>query len=177
MNSSKHAKGLLLINTGDGKGKTTAAIGTAFRALGHGMRVGMIQFIKGKWKTGERKLGERTPNLTWLTMGHGFTWESLDLDRDRAAARAAWNIASAWLLDGNYDLVVFDEITYVINYGFIPLDEVLSGLKDRRPDLHVILTGRAAPPELRAIADIVTEMQAVKHPYRDGVSAQKGIEF
>ncbi len=177
MNASKHAKGLLLINTGAGKGKTTAAIGAAFRALGHGMRVGMIQFIKGKWKTGERKLGERTPDLTWLTMGHGFTWESLDLDRDRKAARSAWDIASAWLLDGSYDLVVFDEFTYVINYGFVPLDEVLSALQARRPDLHVILTGRDAPVELITIADIVTEMQAVKHPFRDGVSARKGIEF
>lgn len=177
MNTSKRPNGLLLINTGDGKGKTTAAIGTAFRALGHGMRVGMIQFIKGKWKTGERRLGERTPNLTWLTMGHGFTWESLDLDRDREAARAAWDIARKWLLDESYDLVVFDEITYVINYGFVPLDEVLSTLQARRPDLHVILTGRDAPTELIAIADVVTEMQAVKHPYRDGVSAQKGIEF
>jgi cob(I)alamin adenosyltransferase len=177
VNSFKQPRGLLVINTGDGKGKTTAEIGAAFRALGHGMRVGMIQFIKGKWKTGERKLGERTPNLTWLTMGHGFTWESLDLDRDRAAARAAWSTASAWLQEDSYDLVILDEITYVINYGFIPLDEVLSGLKDRRPDLHVILTGRAAPRELNAIADIVTEMQAVKHPYRDGLSAQKGIEF
>jgi cob(I)alamin adenosyltransferase len=177
MNTSKRPNGLLLINTGDGKGKTTAAIGTAFRALGHGMRVGMIQFIKGKWKTGERKLGEQTPNLTWLTMGHGFTWESLDLDRDRKAARAAWDIAHTWLLNESYDLVVFDEITYVINYGFVPLDEVLSALQARRPDLHVILTGRNAPAELSAIADVVTEMQAVKHPYRDGVSAQKGIEF
>ena len=177
MSTARRTRGLILINTGNGKGKTTAAIGTAFRALGHGMRVGMIQFIKGKWKTGERKLGEQTPNLTWLTMGHGFTWESLDLDRDREAARAAWNIASAWLLDESYDLVVFDEITYVINYHFIPLDEVLSALQARRPDLHVILTGRDAPAELSAIADVVTEMQAVKHPYRDGVSAQKGIEF
>jgi cob(I)alamin adenosyltransferase len=168
---------LILLNTGNGKGKTTAAIGTAFRALGHGMRVGMIQFIKGKWKTGERKLGEQTPNLTWLTMGRGFTWESLDLDRDRAAARAAWNIASAWLLDENYDLVVFDEITYVINYGFVPLDQVLSALQARRADLHVILTGRDAHAELIAIADVVTQMQAVKHPYREGVPAQKGIEF
>lgn len=135
----------------------------------------MIQFIKGKWS--ERKLGEQTPNLTWLMMGHGFTCESLDLDRDQEAARAAWNIASAWLLNESYDLVVFDEITYVINYGFVPLDEVLSALQDRRADLHVILTGRDAPAKLSAIADVVTEMQAVKHPYRDGVSAQKGIEF
>jgi cob(I)alamin adenosyltransferase len=177
MSTARRTRGLILINTGNGKGKTTAAIGTAFRALGHGMRVGMIQFIKGKWKTGERKLGEQTPNLTWLTMGHGFTWESLDLDRDREAARAAWNIASAWLLDESYDLVVFDEITYVIKYGFVPLDEVLSALQARRADLHVILTGRDAAAELSAIADVVTEMQAVKHPYRDGVSAQKGIEF
>jgi len=106
---NKHAKGLLLINTGDGKGKTTAAIGAAYRALGHGMRAGMIQFIKGKWKTGERKLGEQTPNLTWLTMGHGFTWESLDLDRDPAAARAAWSTASTWFLEDSYDLVILDD--------------------------------------------------------------------
>jgi cob(I)alamin adenosyltransferase len=177
MSAAGRTRGLILINTGNGKGKTTAAIGTAFRALGHGMRVGMIQFIKGKWKTGERKLGEQTQNLTWLTMGHGFTWESLDLDRDRAAARAAWEIARAWLSDESYDLVVFDEITYVINYGFVPLEEVVSALQARRADLHVILTGRDAPAELIAIADVVTQMQAVKHPYRDGVSAQKGIEF
>lgn len=170
-------RGLILLNTGKGKGKTTAAIGTAFRALGHGMRVGMLQFIKGKWKTGERKLGEQTPNLTWLTMGHGFTWESLDLDRDRKAARAAWEVARTWLSDDSYDLVVFDEITYVINYGFVPLDDVLSALEARRPDLHVILTGRDAPAELSMIADVVTEMHAVKHPYREGVPAQKGIEF
>jgi cob(I)alamin adenosyltransferase len=131
----------------------------------------------GKWKMGERKLGEQTPNLTWLTMGHGFTWKSVDLDRDREAARAAWDIARAWLLDESYDLAVFDEITYVINYGFVPLDEVLSGLQARRADLHVILTGHDAPAELSAMADVVTEMPAVKHPYRDGVSAQRGIEF
>jgi len=177
MNAIRQTKGLLLINTGDGKGKTTAAIGTAFRALGSGMRVGMIQFIKGKWKTGERKVGEQTANLTWLTMGHGFTWESLDLDRDRAAAQAAWKTASSWLQTDDYDLVIFDEITYVINYGFVELAEVLDGLEGRRANLHVILTGRAAAPELIEIADIVTEMRAVKHPFREGMSAQKGIEF
>lgn len=177
MSTAGHTRGLILINTGNGKGKTTAAIGTAFRALGHGMRVGMIQFIKGKWKVGERKLGEQTPNLTWITMGHGFTWKSLDLDRDRAAARAAWSTARGWLQEDSYDLVILDEITYVINYDFISLDEVLSALQARRDDLHVILTGRDAPAELITIADVVTEMQAVKHPYREGVSAQKGIEF
>jgi len=169
--------GLILLNTGDGKGKTTAAIGVAFRALGHGLRVGMLQFIKGKWKTGERRLGEQTPGLTWLTMGRGFTWESEDLDRDRAAAHAAWQTAQEWLTDEAFDLVIFDEITYVVNYGFVPVGEVVAALQNRRDTLHVILTGRAAPPELIAVADLVTEMQAVKHPYSEGLRAQKGVEF
>jgi len=177
MNPSKHKRGLILLNTGDGKGKTTAAIGVAFRALGHGMRVGMLQFIKGKWRTGERKLGEKTPNLTWLTMGRGFTWESEDLARDRAAAVAAWEIACRWLAGDDFDVVVFDEITYVVNYGFVSVDEVVEALKSRREGLHVILTGRSAPAELVALADVVTEMRAVKHPYRDGVAAQRGIDF
>lgn len=177
MNPSKHKRGLILLNTGDGKGKTTAAIGVAFRALGHGMRVGMLQFIKGKWRTGERKLGERTPNLAWLTMGRGFTWESEDLAQDRAAALAAWETARRWLVGDEFDLVVFDEITYVVNYGFVPADEVVRALESRREGLHVILTGRSAPAELTTIADLVTEMRAVKHPYRDGVAAQRGIEF
>ena len=174
---SAETRGMMLLYTGNGKGKTTAAIGTVFRALGHGMRVGMIQFIKGKWRTGERKLGEKTPNLTWLTMGHGFTWESLDLDRDRKAARAAWDIACGWLLEESYDLVVFDEITYVVNYGFVSVVEMVEALESRREGLHVILTGRSAPAELTAAADLVTEMRAIKHPYRDGVRAQRGIEF
>lgn len=169
--------GLILLNTGDGKGKTTAAIGVAFRALGHGLRVGMLQFIKGKWKTGERKLGEQTPGLTWLTMGYGFTWESEDLDRDRAAARAAWQTAQGWLTGDTFDLVIFDEITYAVNYGFVALDEVVTALQHRRADLHVVLTGRAAPSELIAIADLVTEMRPMKHPYGEGVRAQKGVEF
>lgn len=173
----REERGLILLNTGDGKGKTTAAIGVAFRALGHGLRIGMLQFIKGKWKTGERKLGELTPGLTWLTMGRGFTWESEDLGRDREAARDAWRTARAWLAGGAFDLVIFDEITYVVNYGFVPVDEVVSALQNRRAELHVILTGRAAPPELIAVADLVTEMCPVKHPYRDGVRAQKGVEF
>ncbi|MGH7963351.1 MAG: cob(I)yrinic acid a,c-diamide adenosyltransferase [Candidatus Binatia bacterium] len=169
--------GLILLNTGDGKGKTTAAIGVAFRALGHGLRVGMLQFIKGKWKTGERKLGEQTPGLTWLTMGHGFTWESEDLDRDRAAARYAWQTAQGWLAGDDFDLVILDEITYAVNYGFVPIEEVVDALQNRRTGLHVILTGRDAPPELIAVADLVTEMRPIKHPYKDGVRAQKGVEF
>ncbi len=177
MDGPKRRQGLILLNTGDGKGKTTAALGVAFRALGHGMRVGMLQFIKGKWRTGERRLGENTSNLTWLTMGRGFTWESEDLARDRAAAAAAWETARQWLNGNDFDLIVLDEITYVVNYGFVPVEEVVAALKSRREGLHVILTGRAAHPELVALADLVTEMRAVKHPYRDGVRAQKGIEF
>ena len=173
----REERGLILLNTGDGKGKTTAAIGVAFRALGHGLRVGMLQFIKGKWKTGERRLGEQTPGLTWLTMGRGFTWESEDLDRDRAAARTAWQAAQKWLTNEAFDLVIFDEITYVVNYGFVPVGEVVTALQNRQDKLHVILTGRDAPSELIAVADVVTEMQPVKHPYRDGVRAQKGVEF
>ncbi len=142
---SKDTRGLILLYTGDGKGKTTAAIGTAFRALGHGMRVGVIQFIKGKWRTGERKLGEKTPNLTWLTMGRGFTWESEDLARDRDMAISAWDTAYLWLCGDDFDVVVLDEITYVVNYGFVPVDGVVAALKSRREGLHVILTGRAAP--------------------------------
>ena len=177
MNTFRRKPGLILLNTGDGKGKTTAAIGVAFRALGHGMQVGMLQFIKGKWLTGKRKLGENTPNLTWLTMGHGCIRESDDLAHDRAAAVAAWETARRWLASDDFDLVVFDEITYVVNYGFVPVGEVVGALKSRREGLHVILTGRAAPAELTAIADLVTEMRVVKHPYHDGVAAHKGIEF
>lgn len=173
----REERGLILLNTGDGKGKTTAAIGIAFRALGHGLRVGMLQFIKGKWKTGERKLGEQTPGLTWLTMGRGFTWESENLDRDREAARDAWRTAREWLAGGAFDIVIFDEITYVVNYGFVPVGEVVVALQNRRTGLHVILTGRAAPPEIITVADVVTEMHPLKHPYAEGVRAQKGVEF
>jgi cob(I)alamin adenosyltransferase len=157
-------------NTGDAKGKTTAAIGVAFRALAHGMRVGMPQFIKGKWRMGERKLGDNMPNLTLLTMGRGFTWESEDLARDRAAAVAAWETACRWLAGDDFDIVVLDEITYVVKYGFVSIDEVVGALKSRREGLHVILTGRSATAKLTVVADLVTEMRAVKHPYRDGVT-------
>lgn len=173
----KQTHGLIVLYTGNGKGKTTAAIGTVFRALGHGMRVGVIQFIKGKWRTGERKLGEKTPNLVWLTMGRGFTWESEELTRDRDMAISAWQTASGWLAGNDFDLVVLDEITYAVNYGFVPVDDVVAALKSRRNGLHVILTGRAAPAELVSVADLATEMQVVKHPYGEGLAAQKGIEF
>jgi cob(I)alamin adenosyltransferase len=155
-------KGLLLVYTGAGKGKTTAALGLVFRALGRGLKVGVVQFIKGKWKTGERTFAESIPGLTFLVMGRGFTWESDDLSRDRNAARAAW-IAARGLIDGGeHDVVVLDELTYAIHYGFVGLEEVLGALRDRPPHVHVCITGRNAPEELCALADLVTEMRAVK---------------
>jgi cob(I)alamin adenosyltransferase len=170
-------KGLLLVYTGAGKGKTTAALGLVFRALGRGLKVGVVQFIKGKWKTGERSFAESIPGLTFLVMGRGFTWESDDLSRDRNAARAAWIAARGLIDSGEHDVVVLDELTYAIHYGFVPLDEVLAALKDRPPQVHVCVTGRNAPEELCTLADLVTEMRAVKHPFEQGIPAQAGVDF
>lgn len=171
------ATGLVHVYTGQGKGKTTAALGVVFRALGRGMRVAVVQFIKGKWKTGERLFAETLPGLTFLVMGKGFTWNSDDLGQDRAAAVAAWAAAKALISSGEQAIVVLDEITYAINYGFIELAEVIASLAARPPHVHVILTGRNAPGELCARADLVTEMTAVKHPFTSGGKAQPGIDF
>ena len=173
----KPARGLLIVYTGQGKGKTTAALGTAFRALGWGQSVAFVQFIKGKWKTGERLFAEGLPRLTFLVMGLGFTWESDDISRDKQAARQAWDKSKELLAAGAHALVVLDELTYVINYGFVPLDEILEALKSRPPHVHVIVTGRKAPDALLALADLVSEMIPVKHPYQQGVPAQRGIDF
>ncbi len=171
-------KGLLIVHTGAGKGKSTAAFGLLLRALGHGMRAGVVQFVKGAWATGERAFLERFPDLvTFRAMGEGFTWETQDRERDIAAARAAWEAAKAMIADPSYRLVVLDELNIVLRYGTLPLDEVLQALKARPPGLHLVVTGRNAPPELIAEADLVTEMTLVKHPFREGVKAQKGIEF
>jgi len=175
--SEKRARGLLVVYTGDGKGKTTAALGAVFRALGHGLSVGVVQFIKGKWKTGERLLAERMPQLTFLVMGQGFTWESEDLSRDKRAAQEAWEAGRRLIASGAHDLVVLDEITYAVNYGFISLESVQAALVDRPPHVHVILTGRSAPEALVAAADLVTEMRPVKHPYERGIPAQPGLDF
>lgn len=174
---SRQSKGLLVINTGDGKGKTTAAVGTAFRALGHGMRVAVIQFIKGKWRTGERKLGEHTENLVWLTMGNGCTSHSTDIAKDRTAACSAWTKAQEYLLSEELDMLILDEILYAINMNFVSAEKVVAALKDRRPHLHVILTGRYAPAELIELADLVTEMRAIKHPLQKGEKGQLGLDF
>jgi cob(I)alamin adenosyltransferase len=169
--------GLLLVYTGQGKGKTTAALGLAFRALGRNLRVAMVQFIKGKWKTGERLFAETIPNLTFLVMGRGFTWESDDLSRDRAAAQAAWQQAAALIAAGEHPVVILDELTYVLNYGFVPVAEVLEALRARPAHVHVVVTGRNAPEALVELADLVTDMHNVKHPFDKGRKALIGVDF
>jgi len=171
-------KGLLIVNTGPGKGKTTAAFGLALRMLGHGRRVGVVQFIKGAWHTGEKDafaaFGER---VSWHTMGEGFTWETQDLARDVAAAGRAWDKGKELMADPGISLVVLDELNIALRYDYLPLAEVVAALKARRPDLHVVVTGRNAKPELVEAADLVTEMGAAKHHFSAGVKAQQGIEF
>ena len=171
-------RGLLIVHTGKGKGKSTAAFGLVMRCLGHGMRVGIVQFVKGAWETGERTLLSRFPDLvTCRAMGEGFTWETQDRARDIAAARAAWDAAKAMIADPSYRLVLLDELNIVLRYDYLPLDEVIAVLKAKPRDLHVVVTGRNAPPALVDLADLVTEMTLVKHPFRAGVRAQRGIEF
>jgi cob(I)alamin adenosyltransferase len=171
-------RGLLIVHTGAGKGKTTAAFGMVLRCLGHGMRVGVVQFVKGAWTTGERTVLARFPELvTCRAMGEGFTWDTQDRARDIAAARAAWEAAQAMIADPSYRLVLLDELNIVLRYDYLPLDEVVAALRARPRDLHVVVTGRNAPAELVAAADLVTEMTLVKHPFRAGVKAQAGIEF
>jgi cob(I)alamin adenosyltransferase len=170
-------RGLLVVYTGAGKGKTTAALGMVFRALGHGLRVSVVQFIKGKWKTGERLYAEKIPELRFFVMGLGFTWESDDLSRDKAAAQAAWASARAEITSGERDLVVLDELTYAFHYDFVPLGEVLDVLRQRPPHVHVVITGRNAPEELVLLADTVTEMTLRKHPFANGRKAAIGVDF
>jgi cob(I)alamin adenosyltransferase len=172
-------KGLLIVHTGNGKGKTTAALGLAFRALGQGMKVGIVQFIKGAIPTGEASLAARLNlPIEMHTMGDGFTWNTQDRTQDIASAGAGWAKAIALLRDPSFGLVVLDELNVVLGYEYLPLEEVLTELKNKRPDLHVVITGRNAKPELIELADLVTEMKLVKHPYREQrVKPQKGIEF
>lgn len=171
-------KALLIVHTGPGKGKSTAAFGLLLRALGHGWPVGVVQFIKGAWDTGERRALERFTDLvSWYTMGEGFTWETQDRERDRAAARAAWEKARELMARPEVRLIVLDELNIALRYDYLPLDEVLAAFAARRSDLHVVVTGRNAKPELLAAADLVTEMSLVKHPFAAGVRAQAGIEF
>ncbi len=171
-------KGLIIVHTGKGKGKSTAAFGLVFRALGNGMRVAVVQFVKGAWETGERAALERFDDqLTINTMGEGFTWETQDRQRDIAAARAAWELAKTHIMDDTHDMVLLDELNIVLRYDYLPLDEILETLRAKPAGKHVIITGRNAKDELIEIADLVTEMTQIKHPFRSGVKAQVGIEF
>jgi cob(I)alamin adenosyltransferase len=172
------SKGLLMVHTGPGKGKSSAAFGLVLRALGHDWKVGVVQFGKGAWQSGERKALERFPDLvSWHTLGEGFTWETQDRARDVAAAARAWDKAKDLMVDPAIRLLVLDELNIALRYEHLPLDEVVATLVARRPDLHVVVTGRNAKPELVAAADLVTEMQATKHHFAAGVKAQAGIEF
>ena len=171
-------KGLLIVNTGPGKGKSTAAFGLIMRALGYEWPVGIVQFIKGAWETGERKALERFPDLVrWYSMGEGFTWETQDKARDIAAAEAAWVKVKELMADPTIRLLVLDELNIALRYDYLPLLDVVETLKARRPDLHIVVTGRNAKPELIEAADLVTEMGLVKHHFAAGVKAQEGIEF
>ncbi|MGJ0424449.1 cob(I)yrinic acid a,c-diamide adenosyltransferase [Methylocystis sp.] len=174
-------KGLLMVHTGAGKGKSTAAFGLALRALGHGWKIGVVQFGKGQWRTGERnmleKLGQELGQVAWHTLGEGFTWETQDRARDEAAARRAWEKALELMDDPGIRLLVLDELNISLRYEHLPLDQVLGALAARRDDLNVVVTGRNAKPELIAAADLVTEMTLVKHHFGAGVKAQEGIEF
>ncbi|WP_310451271.1 cob(I)yrinic acid a,c-diamide adenosyltransferase [Sulfuritalea sp.] len=170
-------RGVLLVNTGNGKGKSSAAFGVVARALGHGMRVAVVQFVKARKDTGEEAVLGRLPGIDWHVMGEGFTWETQDAATDAAAARAAWEVAAAYLRDPAVNLVVLDELTYAFKYQWLPLAEVLAAFAARPPMQHVIVTGRAAPEALIEAADTVTEMAMVKHAFKAGVKAMPGMEW
>ena len=171
-------KGLLIVHTGPGKGKSTAAFGLALRMLGNNRRVGVVQFIKGAWSTGEQPaLATFGDRVVWHTMGEGFAWETQDLKRDIAAAEKAWEKALELMADETIGLIILDELNIALRYDYLDLDKVITELQSRRPDLHVVVTGRNAKPALIEAADMVTEMTLVKHHFKAGVKAQAGIEF
>ena len=171
-------RGLLIVHTGKGKGKSTAAFGMVFRHIGHGLRAGVIQFVKGAWGTGERTVLEKFPELVTIkAMGEGFTWETQDINRDIVHARAGWEEAKRMIADPSYKMVMLDELNIVLRYDYLPLAEVLDVLRNRPADKHIVITGRNAKEELIEIADLVTEMELIKHPFRSGVKAQAGIEY
>ena len=171
-------KGLVIVYTGNGKGKTTAALGLAFRALGRRHRIAVVHFIKGKWKTGEAAMAqELAGRVDWFSMGDGFTWITQNYEQDVASARRAWSKCLELLADTQYQIVVFDELNCVMAYNFLPVAEVLAGLQREPPQTHVVITGRDAPAELIAAADLVTEMREVKHPYQAGIKAQPGVDY
>lgn len=171
-------KGLLIVYTGDGKGKTTAALGLAFRAMGWKAKVAVVQFIKGAWKTGEAAMAkELEGRMEFHSMGDGFTWVTQNYEQDVASARRAWTRCMELLADERYAVVILDELCYVLAYNFLSVDEVLEGLARRPPHMHVVITGRNAPPGLMEAADLVTEMREIKHPYRAGIKAQPVVDY
>jgi cob(I)alamin adenosyltransferase len=171
-------KGLLIVHTGKGKGKSTAAMGLAVRAIGNGLRVGIVQFVKGVWETGERVVLEAFPDqVTIRAMGEGFSWDTQDRQRDIKAAESAWATSKEMMMSGDFDMVILDELNIPLRYDNLDIADVVETLKHKPEDLHVVVTGRNAKDELIEIADLVTEMTMVKHPFRAGVKAQKGIEF
>jgi cob(I)alamin adenosyltransferase len=178
MATKREGEGLLLVHTGDGKGKSSAAFGMVARALGWGCRVGVVQYIKGKWITGERQFFAKFPDqVVYRVMGEGFTWDTQDRARDITAAKAAWEISLEMLHDPSLHLVVLDELNVALRYDYLDIAEVVAGLKGRPAEKHVCVTGRNAKPELIAAADLVTEMTLVKHPFDQGFKAQRGIDF
>ena len=171
-------RGLLVVHTGNGKGKSSSAFGMAIRSIGWGMKVGILQYVKGNWETGEKTFfADRPELLTWEVMGAGFTWESQDRAQDIAAARAAWERSKELILDPAYDFIILDELNIVLRDDTLPIDEIVAFLKDRPMEKHICITGRNAKPELIEIADLVTEFQEVKHPFKAGFMAQKGVEY
>ncbi|MBT3307076.1 MAG: cob(I)yrinic acid a,c-diamide adenosyltransferase [Alphaproteobacteria bacterium] len=171
-------KGLIMVHTGKGKGKSTAAMGLAMRAIGNGMKVGIVQFVKGVWATGERDVLDTFPDLVTIkAMGEGFTWETQDRARDVAAAEQGWQMAQDMINDDTYKMVILDELNIVLRYDYLPIAEVVKTLLAKPEGLHVVVTGRNAKDELIDIADLVTEMTMIKHPFRSGVKAQAGIEY
>jgi cob(I)alamin adenosyltransferase len=169
--------GVLVVNTGNGKGKSSSAFGMVARAMGHGMKVAVVQFIKGSFATGEEAFFRRFPELEYHVMGEGFTWETQDAEVDRRAAMAAWDKAASFLADPAFDMVVMDELNIALKLRLVPLDPVLDALQNRPIHQHAVVTGRAAPPELIEIADTVTEMRPIKHAFDAGIMAQKGVEL
>jgi cob(I)alamin adenosyltransferase len=171
-------RGLIMVHTGKGKGKSTAAMGLAIRCIGHGLKVGIVQFVKGVWETGERAVLDDYPKLVTIrAMGEGFTWDTQDRQRDLAAARKAWEMVKEMMADESYHMVIADELNIVLRYNYLPIAEIIETLSAKRADLHMVVTGRNAKPELIELADLVTEMTQIKHPFRSGVKAQIGIEF
>lgn len=171
-------RGLLIVHTGNGKGKSSSAFGMAIRSLGWGMKVGIVQYVKGSWETGEKNFFQANPDLlTFEVMGEGFTWDTQDREKDIAAARAAWERSKQLILDPDYDFIILDELNIVLRQDTLPIDEIVAFLRDRPLTKHICITGRSAKPELIEIADLLTEFGEVKHPYKAGFKAQKGVEY